>query len=115
MIRILTDSAADLTAAEAARPGVTVIPLQVLFADGTSARDGVDISGDEYYARLKTEPKLPRTSQPSPETFMEFFEQARAAGDEVLAELPLVAAEGVERLSYGQILLRCLQMAFLGG
>ncbi len=37
------------------------------------------------------------------------------AGDEVLAELPLVAAEGVERLSYGQILLRCLQMAFLGG
>ena len=79
MIRILTDSAADLTAAEAARPGVTVIPLQVLFADGTSARDGVDISGDDYYARLKTEPKLPRTSQPSPETFMEFFEQARAA------------------------------------
>lgn len=87
MIRILTDSAADLTAAEAARPGVTVIPLQVLFADGTSARDGVDISGDDYYARLKTEPKLPRTSQPSPETFMEFFEQARAAGDEVLAIL----------------------------
>lgn len=37
------------------------------------------------------------------------------AGDEVLAELPLVAAKGVERLSYGQILLRCLQMAFLGG
>ena len=37
------------------------------------------------------------------------------AGDEVLAELPLVAAEGVERLSYGQILLRCLQMAFLRG
>ena len=55
MIRFLTDSAADLTAAEAARPGVTVIPLQVLFADGTSARDGVDISGDDYYARLKTE------------------------------------------------------------
>ena len=37
------------------------------------------------------------------------------AGDEMLAELPLVAAESVERLSYGQILLRCLQMAFLGG
>ena len=37
------------------------------------------------------------------------------AGDEVLAELPLVAAEAVERLSYGQILLRCLRMAFLGG
>ena len=37
------------------------------------------------------------------------------SGDEVLAELPLVAAEAVDRLSYGQILLRCLRMAFLGG
>ena len=37
------------------------------------------------------------------------------AGDEVLAELPLAAAEAVERLSYGQILLRCLRMAFFGG
>ena len=37
------------------------------------------------------------------------------AGDEVLAELPLTAAEAVERLSYGQILLRCLRMAFFGG
>ena len=37
------------------------------------------------------------------------------AGDQVLATLPLTAAETVERLSYGQILLRCLHMAFLGG
>lgn len=72
MIRILTDSAADLTAAEAARPGVTVIPLQVLFADGTSARDGVDISGDDYYARLKTEPKLPAQASPHPKPSWSF-------------------------------------------
>ena len=37
------------------------------------------------------------------------------SGGEVLARLPLVAAETVERLSYGQIFLRCLRMAFLGG
>ena len=65
MIRILTDSAADLTCADAALPGVTVVPLQVNFANGDTALDGVDITGDEYYARLKTEDKLPRTSQPS--------------------------------------------------
>ena len=34
MIRILTDSAADLTCADAALPGVTVVPLQVNFANG---------------------------------------------------------------------------------
>ena len=34
---------------------------------------------------------------------------------ETLLEIPLVAAETVERLTYWQILRRCMQMAFLGG
>ena len=87
MIRILTDSAADLTPADANRPGGTVVPLHVLFADGETILDGVDMTGDEYYARLSVESKLPRTSQPSPDTFIQFFEEAAAAGDEVLAVL----------------------------
>lgn len=37
------------------------------------------------------------------------------SGGEVLAELPLVAERAVERLSYWQILERCLKTAFLGG
>jgi len=37
------------------------------------------------------------------------------SGEEVLAELPLLADRDVARLTYGQLLLRCLQMAFLGG
>lgn len=87
MIRILTDSAADLTPADRARPGVTVVPLQVVFSNGDTALDGVDITGDAYYERLKGEEKLPRTSQPSPDQFIEVFEQARAAGDQVVAVL----------------------------
>ena len=87
MIRILTDSAADLTPVDAARPGVTVVPLHVNFANGDAILDGVDMTGAEYYERLKTETKLPRTSQPSPETFMTIFEEAAAAGDQVVAIL----------------------------
>ncbi|WP_295472370.1 DegV family protein [uncultured Subdoligranulum sp.] len=87
MIRILTDSAADLTPADRARPGVTVVPLQVVFSNGDTALDGVDITGDAFYERLKGEEKLPRTSQPSPDQFIEVFEQARAAGDQVVAVL----------------------------
>jgi len=37
------------------------------------------------------------------------------AGEKVLAELPLIAKEGVARLTYWQILERCLRMAFMGG
>lgn len=87
MIRILTDSAADLTLVDRERPGVVVVPLQVVFADGDTAMDGVDITGDAYYERIKREEKLPHTSQPTPDQFIEVFEQAREAGDEVVAVL----------------------------
>ena len=45
MIRIVTDSAADLTAAELNAPGVFVVPLSVTFADGT--KTPIDVSIDE--------------------------------------------------------------------
>ena len=36
MIRIVTDSAADLTAEQLSVPGIFVVPLSVTFADGTT-------------------------------------------------------------------------------
>ena len=35
------------------------------------------------------------------------------AGDEVVAEIPILAGEEVPRITYGQMLLRTLKMAFL--
>ena len=88
MIRILTDSAADLTAGEAAAiPGLHIVPLNVLFEDGETIRDGIDMTRADFYDRLQKADKLPRTSQPSPEAFMEVFEEAKAAGDEVVVIL----------------------------
>ena len=84
MIRILTDSASDILPAEAAQLGVTVIPLNVTFEDGTVIRDGVDLTPTEYYGRMASCKKLPTTSQPSPELFENFFTEAEAAGDEVI-------------------------------
>ena len=74
MIRILTDSASDLTATDSARPGVYTVPLSVTFADGTGGLDGVDLTADEFYAHLKVDKVPPRTSQPSPQSFMTIFE-----------------------------------------
>ena len=82
MIRILTDSASDILPAEAEQLGVTVIPLTL--EDGTVLRDGIDKTPSEYYALLKECHKLPTTSQPSPELFERFYQDAAAAGDEVL-------------------------------
>ena len=84
MIRILTDSASDILPEEAAQLGVTVIPLNVTLEDGTVLRDGIDMTPSEYYEILSSCRKLPTTSQPSPELFEQFYQQAASAGDEVL-------------------------------
>ena len=84
MIRIVTDSAADLTAEQLSVPGIFVVPLSVTFADGTTQLDDGTMTKDEFFVRLAEDSKLPRTSQPSPASFMQVYEDAAAAGDEVL-------------------------------
>lgn len=85
MVRILTDSAADILPAEAGQLCVDVIPLNITLADGTVIKDGVDMTPAEYYKQLEACRKLPTTSQPAPEDFMQYFSEASAAGDEVVA------------------------------
>ena len=84
MIRIITDSAADLTARDLEIPGVAVVPMGITFADGTAALDDGSMTRDEFFARLAADSKLPRTSQPSPAAFMQVYEDAAAAGDEAI-------------------------------
>ena len=84
MIRILTDSASDILPAEAAQLGVSLVPLNVTFEDGSVIRDGVDLTPSEFYTRMETCHHLPMTSQPSPELFERFFREADEAGDIVI-------------------------------
>lgn len=84
MIRILTDSASDILPDEAQALGVTVVPLNVTFEDGTVIRDGLDLPAAEYYERLARCGKLPTTSQPSPELFEQVYREAAEAGDPVV-------------------------------
>src|SRR5690554_6930292 len=74
MVRIVTDSTADLPAELVAELGITVVPLNVHFGEETF-RDRVDLSDDALIARLRRGPGLPKTSQPS----VGAFEQAYRA------------------------------------
>lgn len=84
MIRIITDSAADLTAQDLAHPGVYVVPMAITFEDGSSIEDNGHMTKDEFFQRLASDSKLPRTSQPSPAAFMEAYADAELDGDEVI-------------------------------
>ena len=84
MVRIVTDSTADLTEEQQQAAGITVVPLNVHFGDQVF-RDHVDLTGDEFFRRLKASSQLPRTSQPSVGVFEEAFKKLRAGGDEIVA------------------------------
>ncbi|MEA4920902.1 MAG: DegV family protein [Clostridiaceae bacterium] len=83
-VRIVTDSSSDITQAEARALGITVVPLKVIF-DDTEYRDGIDITNEEFYQKLKKSKKLPTTTQPSAMDFQEAFEEAPE--DEIVAVL----------------------------
>ena len=67
-IRIITDSTADFTRAEAEELGLEVVALRTRFGDEEYI-DGVTISPREFYEKLVESDELPTTSQPSPAEF----------------------------------------------
>jgi len=81
-IRVMTDSAADFTREELASYGVRAVALQTIFGEETFLA-GETLDRDVFWARL-TSGENPKTSQPSPESFLKAFEEAKAAGDEAV-------------------------------
>jgi DegV family protein with EDD domain len=84
VVRIVTDSTADLTSEQQQAAGITVVPLNVHFGDQVF-RDHADLSTDEFFRRLKASPQLPRTSQPSVGAFEEAFRKLLEGGDEIVS------------------------------
>jgi DegV family protein with EDD domain len=74
---IVLDSTADFPDAAERFPNWRVVPLYVRFGD-ESHRDGVDLTGAEFYARLRTAPELPTTSQPTPGDFLACYHELDA-------------------------------------
>ncbi|HEY8677897.1 MAG TPA: DegV family protein [Candidatus Dormibacteraeota bacterium] len=86
MVRIVTDSTADLSKAQQQAAGITVVPLNVHFGDEVF-RDRVDLDGDAFFRKLTASTQLPRTSQPSVGVFEEVFRGIRDKGDDIVAVL----------------------------
>jgi len=82
-VKIVTDTLSDITADLAAQLGITVIPLYVRFGE-EMYRDRIDITSEDFYRRLVNEPKLPSTTQPSPNDFAEVFKKLAEQTDEIL-------------------------------
>ncbi len=75
-IALVTDSTCNLHPDMAAKHHIYVAPLYVLWGE-KSYRDGVDLTDEELFRRLRGSDDIPKTSQVSPKDFVELFEHAR--------------------------------------
>ena len=82
-VKIITDSASDITQAEAALWGIDVLPLKTIFGE-EEFLDGVTLDHRTFYHKLIESDILPTTSQLSPFDFEQAFQKAIDNGDEVL-------------------------------
>ncbi len=82
-IRIITDSAADFEASVAKRRRIDVVPMTIQFGTASFV-SGKTITNEVFYQLLQEGRENPATSQPAPGAFLRFFEEAKAAGDQVV-------------------------------
>jgi DegV family protein with EDD domain len=94
-VAIVTDSVADLPPEVAKEFGISVVPLVVRF--GTDVyRDGLDLTPDEFYEKLKTSKILPVTSVSSPAAFADVYDKlAEKTNEIVVVSLYQVALQAV--------------------
>ena len=83
MVKILTDSSADLGADGFAKLEIEVIPIQVHFGD-ESYTPNINLTYEEFYTKLEKTDKIPTTTQVSPVLFEEYFTKCIENGDEVV-------------------------------
>ena len=82
-VAVVTDSAADLPAAEVDRLGMQVVPVRLSFGD-RDYLDGVTLETADFPAMLAAAEVAPQTSQPPPKDFRRVFELLGSHGYEVL-------------------------------
>ena len=80
---IITDSASDITEKEAEEMDIRLVWLKTKFSDGDFPMK-TEKDFCRFFDKLAEEKDLPMTSQPSPEEYLEFFEEAKSKGEEVL-------------------------------
>jgi len=84
MLRIVMDSAGDLPVEWISKYEIDVIPINVHMGNEVFLED-VDLSIDQFYSWVKKTGKVPKTSQPSPQQYINFFREIARPGDVILS------------------------------
>jgi len=108
-VKIVTDSVADLPPQVARELGITVVPLVLRFGAETY-RDGVDLTPDQFYQKLKTSKAFPATSVPPPQSYVEAYDRLAEEADSIVVvavSSRLSATHEVALQSIGEMKKKC--------
>jgi DegV family protein with EDD domain len=84
MLRIVTDGAADMPPGWAEEFDVQVIPVNIRFGEKTYLQY-VELDNAAFYRMVDETKTIPKTAQPSPHQFVEFYEKIARPGDTILS------------------------------
>jgi DegV family protein with EDD domain len=84
MLKIVMDSAGEIPNEWRSEYEVEVIPVNIQFENKTY-QQGVDLSNDDFYRLADTTGVIPKTSQPTPQQFIDFYNRIAHAGDTILS------------------------------
>lgn len=84
MLRIVTDGAADILPEWKMEYGIDMIPVNILFGE-KSYLQGVELDNEGFYKLVDESKRVPKTSQPSPHQFVDFYRKIAKKGDTILS------------------------------
>lgn len=84
MLRIVTDGAADILPGWEKDYGIDTIPVNILFGE-KSYLQGVELDNEGFYKLVDESKRIPKTAQPSPHQFVEFYRKVAQKGDTILS------------------------------
>jgi DegV family protein with EDD domain len=84
MLRIVTDGAADMPAQWEKQYDIQVIPVNIRFGDKTYLQF-MELDNAGFYRMVDETKTIPKTAQPSPHQFVEFYEKIAQPGDTILS------------------------------
>ncbi|MFL7868517.1 MAG: DegV family protein [Anaerolineales bacterium] len=84
MLRIVTDGAADFPAGWEEEFDIQIVPINIHFGEETFLQY-IEMNLEEFYHKIDTGSVFPKTSQPSPHQFSEFYKTVAEEGDAILS------------------------------
>ncbi|MBM3145743.1 MAG: DegV family protein [Chloroflexi bacterium] len=84
MLRIVIDTAGDIPADWVDEYDIQRIPINIHFGEQTFLQ-GVDLDNEGFYKLVDDTGMIPKTSQPTPQQFVDFYRQIADPGDTILS------------------------------